>query len=192
MDVSDMSNELSMKALQAYYRLVPTKKPIDYVVNYLKRVVHNHTMNIISENTSSKKARNINVSTKLHPYEFELKVVSENQLNESEYKEFRDQLTEDTTPTLELTMSVSTLLAKYKAKQVRFLKILMGVYDEEFTKFLREKKVCPRNKDNTDITLYISCAETRKLLCEYFDVSSSSMNWFVSEVRSDLGDRYAA
>lgn len=189
-DRADLEHDLNVKLVQSYYQLIPTSKSDDYIRNYLRRVVHNHAMNIIHANTSLKGGRTVNVNTKTKP-EYRLIVTSENQLSNKDTDVYANISSKDKTSHLELSISIETLLAKYKSKQVRFLKILMGEFDLEFTKFLRARGMCANNEDNTDLILYLTSEETRAVLCEYFEVSDKSMLSFVNEVKKDLGGRDA-
>ena len=193
-ELTDLHNDLLSKVVQAFYALVPIEKTPAHVINYLKRVAHNHAMNIIKTETSLKRGRLVNTGGDTHnSRSFSLLMVSENQMTptgdggESSYDEVHGG-TSNNLEKFELEFSVSEILSKLQqsSKKYRFLKILMGHEDTEFTVWLQTRKYAGRNEDNVDVQMKLSATEFNKLLSEFLNVAESKVNLFISRLRKDL------
>ena len=147
----DFHCELMTKAIRAYYSLLPTNQTDLYILNYVKRAVHNHAMNIIKQYTFGKRDRlkSFNGNS-----EFVLSVVSENQFrpinNEGEYSSFDDfgGLVDESYNAFEVKRTYHQLYKRHKGRARRLLKLILGEYDADFTDHLQKIKVITRNRDN--------------------------------------------
>lgn len=193
-ELTDLHNDLLSKVVQAFYALVPIEKTQAHVINYLKRVAHNHAMNIIKTETSLKRGRLVNVGLdKDNARVFSLLMVSENQMalpedgSDSSYDEIHGG-TSNNLDKFELEFSVSEILNKLqvRSKKYRFLQILMGHEDAEFTAWLQVRKVAGKNEDNVDVQMKLSTADFNKLLSEFLNVAEAKVNSFISRLRRDL------
>jgi hypothetical protein len=198
LDLTDLESELTFKALQTYYTEVPTTKNIDHVINYIKRAVHNHAMNMINSAVSKKRGRLICVGfDKNNERVFSQLVMSENQfransvintnsslLNFFEYLEE----TEDPTNNLENEICVTTILNKYKQDEdkYRLLSILMGKLDVKFTEWLLEEQYCVGSEDNRDLQDKIHINEYRRILGQYFRLGIKEVNIFLLKLGKSI------
>ena len=197
-DLSDLHCELAIKCLQTYYKLVPSAKGTLYVINYLKQTTHNHAMNMIKSATTQKHGRLVCTGTdQAGERVFSLRSVSENQMSlvtSGDSSETTVSLAEqeccsaDTTATVDNEICVSTILSKYKmrAKKHRLLLLLMGSYDEQFTDWLRERKLCKASEDNVDVQEQIDISEFQQLVSAFLHVNDGKVNVFLLSLRRQL------
>jgi len=191
-ELSDIHSELLFKVVQSYYKMYPTDKPFNHVVNYLCRVVHNHAMNFISSSTSLKRGRLVNLGLGTKEDIFALTVVSENQLNTNvcDGEEIGYDQMAGTNPILqfELEFSVSQLLDKYKSKtkKYRMLTLLMGTPDNQFVEWLRARKHLKAQESNTDLQIR-EPDRYRELVISFLGVSRKGANVFLLGIGNKLG-----
>lgn len=197
-ELTDLHSELTLKVAQAFYRLLPSDKTESYITNYLKRVAHNHAMNMIQSNTTKRSGRLVNLGVDSNDNNiFSLIVVSENQLNVASVGDEQvsyEHLGEDTQmEKFELSFSLVQLLDKYKSKQrkYRFLQILTGVHDEAFTEWLVQNKRCKPTETNVDTQMTTSADTYLNWLCAYMHIGQSSANVFLLKVKKELGFDYS-
>ena len=200
LEMTDIHSELMVKVVQAFYKLCPTDMTEAHIVNYLRRAAHNHAMNIIQAATTQKRGRLIKVGHDQgdNPI-FSLTVVSENQLNvakgsgeeSTSYDSVGDP--DNQMEKFELSFSVTQLLDKYKSRtrKYRFLLILMGQEDAEFTEWLRARKLCSTSSTNFELQLEVSADQYLEWVCKFLHVGQSSANVFLLQVRKELGFDYA-
>lgn len=195
LELEDIHSELLLKVVQSYYQIVPTTKSFQHIVNYMCRAVHNHAMNFISSNTSLKRGRLVNVGQdQFNNDVFSLTVTSENQLNvtsvEGESIGY-DQLAGHSPMTrFELEFSVSQLLSKYKlrSRKYRLLLLLMGTIDQEFTQWLRARKLLRASEQNDDLQA-LKPDEYRRLVIKFLRVDTGKAEVFLLNVGKQLGYR---
>lgn len=203
LDHSDLHNELSLKALQAYYKIVPDARGTLFTINYVKQAVHNHAMNLIQSATTQKGGRLVNTGVDRNNNRvFSLLEVSENQMpgslrtstdgDSSDFAlETQSWCATDPTESLENEITVSTLLDKYKfkAKKSRLLHILMGVTDDEFTLWLSSRKLCSPLEDNSDLQERISSTDFRKLISQFLHVNDDKVNIFLTQLQTQMTEK---
>lgn len=190
----DFHNDVLAKVVQAFYSMVPIVDKSDaHVINGLKQTVHNHVINIIKSETSQKKGRliPIGVDSLGRPINM-LVVTSQNQMapvegQDDSYDEVHGG-TGNNLDRFELEFSISEILGKLRerSKKHRFVQILMGHDDPEFTAWLQEKKVAARNEDNVDVQMKMSTEDFNKLLGEFLHVEEHKLAAFISRLRKDL------
>jgi hypothetical protein len=198
LDLTDLENELTFKALQTYYTEVPTTKSIEHIINYIKRAVHNHAMNMINSAVSKKRGRLICVGfDKNNERVFSQLVMSENQFkatsvitpnsNLLNFFEYLEE-TEDPTNDLDNEICVTTILNKYKLdeKKYRLLSILMGNIDLKFTKWLIARNYCTNLEDNRDVQDRINMNEFRKIVGIYFKLGIDEVNVFLMKLGKSI------
>jgi hypothetical protein len=198
LDLADLQNELMIKAIQTYYKEMPSIKSALHVVNYIKRAMIHKSTNIIKEYTSKKKGRFICTGfDKNDIRQFSLLTVSENQLNLSALSNDSQDTASlenlsisstDTSVKIENEIYVSTLLNKYKAKtkKYRLLLILMGNFDEEFTEWLRLNKHCQLTEDNSDLQDRIPLDNFRQLISQFLNVDADKVGTFLLNLRKSI------
>jgi hypothetical protein len=195
-EYADYHNEVLSKVVQSFYTSIPVVDKTDlHVLNGLKTTVHNHVINIIKAETSQKKGRlvPIGVDEKTGKPINRLMVESENQMaivegqEDSTYDELHGG-TGNNMDRFELQFSISEILGKLSAtsKKHRFLQILMGHEDAEFTAWLQERKIATRNEDNVDVQMKTSIEDFNKMLGEFLNVEERKLAAFINSLRTQL------
>lgn len=198
LDLADLQNELSIKAIQIFYREFPSIKSVAHVINYIARAIENTAINIIHEATSLKKGRIVCTGVDSHSDRvFSLLMVSENQmptLNATGLTPYsiQDQEANDTLVSLDNEICISTILSKYniRSKKHRLLLILMGTVDEQFTLWLRSRKVLKSHEDNSDLQERLTPHQFRKLLSQFLHVSDDKVNIFLNHLGKRINGTY--
>jgi hypothetical protein len=195
LDFVDFHNDILIKTLQAYYKLVPTEKSLEYVINYLKRVAHNHVINLISLNTTKKRGRMVCTGiNKNNERSFSLLAVSENQIRmaddsgEENSFSIQNQGSDSFTEKVINEICVTAILDKYKLrpKKYRLLLILSGIVDEQFTQWLRKNKYCSAKEDNSELQDRLDPHDFRKLLSLFLNVDENKVNVFLLGLSNSL------
>lgn len=194
MELADLESDLLIKVVQSYYGMVPVREelPLKYTVNYLKRVAHNRGMNIIKFATTKRRGRLVNVGKDNNGVDqFSLLCTSMNQTKlDSEGNEFSPDVEDERSSiaTFEVRFSIDELLNKLRpgSKKHRFLLILMGMYDEEFTTYLRKNRLCLQTEDNIDLQERKSVAEFNRILADYFEVKITKIKQYLSLLSTKL------
>lgn len=191
-DFSAMHAELTIKMVSAYYKLMPcTMEPL-HVINYLKRSVSNAGVNIIGANTSLKAGRLVNNdATGKTRDSFSLLVVSENQLKLAAGEDpiaYDELAGHDPMEQVETEHTVSQIMSTVKkgGKKHRFLTILMGIDDSEFTEWLRHRNYCNDKESNSDLQMRIDPTRFNILLGRFLKVDSAKVTTFLGRLRSSL------
>lgn len=182
---NDLAAELVAKALQALYQLSPIDKPKLHVSNYLKRVVKNHALNIIQMHTSLKRKRLVKVDNG-----FQLNVMSESQLGLKEELNYEDVLPDfESIRRFESEYSIAQILDKYKQreKKFRFLLILLGKEDEQFTLWLRKRRYCKPNESNDEVQLRTDPKQFNMYLSEFLNIAQYETDILFFSLKKDLG-----
>lgn len=146
-DFKDLHSDLQVKALQVFYKLMPTSQPEAYIINYVRRAVANHANNVISASTTQKRGRLVKGEADgFGGNNFMLRVASENQLNanivDNEVIQYDSMMSLDlqlsTMLDNEIEFSVQQVLDRYKhlRRKNRFLRIMFGQEDREFSEWL--------------------------------------------------------
>jgi hypothetical protein len=188
-DYADFHVELLEKALQTFYKLLPLddSKPKEYVIAYLKKTIKNTTMNIINTHTSSKGGRKVNDGK----YNFSLIVASENQLGLEQKVVFNEAFAVpcNPIPTFENKISVRQVLDVYQDRdsKYRFLCILLGNYDEQFTKWLKKNNIGKRNETNIEVQDRLDIDLYNRYIGEYLNFGRRHTNRFISSLKNQFG-----
>lgn len=191
----DLYNDVLAKAVQAYYWMMPVAAKTDlHVRNSLNRTAHNHIVNIIKAETSQKRGRLVPIGVDVHGRPInQLVVASQNQMapvegqEDSAYDEVHGG-TANNLDRFELEFSISEILSKLRAhsKKHRFVQVLMGHEDAEFTAWLQERKTASRKEDNVDVQLRVSTQEFTKLIGDFLNVEEDKCNKFLAKLRKEL------
>lgn len=183
----DMHYELMYKALKTYYALLPTNKDGLYILNYVKRAVHNHAMNIIQRFKFVKRDRLQGIKQN-GEYVFNLQTVSENQIVVDSTNEDFDTAcvvngvdNDNHYEKHNVERSIKKIIRMYTNKKRKLLELIIGEYDEEFTQFLRRTKKVHRGNDN--VSLYYSNIEEYKTqACNYLNIQRDTCDRFLKHV----------
>lgn len=186
----DIHSELSTKALQSFYSLIPAQATDLHIINYLKRAVHNHAINIIKSRTSQKRGRLVNVGTdKNNEQQFSLLCVSQNQVAAAFDADGNEidmlNVANDSHSRFELQFSISEVLdsVKRNKKKYRFLSLLLGNEDSEFTDWLKQENLCKPSEDNVDVQSRTSANEFNSYVADFLNVSYRTAETFLGSLR---------
>jgi hypothetical protein len=192
LDLRDLHTELTIKAVDAYYKLMPCVLEGPHVINYIKRAIHNSGINLISANTSQKAGRLINNDETGEKRDaFTLLVVSENQMRisaESDPVSYEELAGHNPIERVEIEHSVEQLVSGVKegSKKHKFLTILMGSDDEEFTKWLRCNKHCSNRETNSDLQVRMNPNTFNILLGRFLRVDQRKVDRFITSLKTKL------
>lgn len=192
MDLADLHAELKIKVMGAYYKMMPSTMEEAHVVNYLKRSVHNSGINIISANTSLKAGRLVNNDpTNKSADSFSLLVVSENQMRLSPNGEaisYEELAGHDPIEQVEAEHSVSKIISTVKpgGKKYKFLAILMGADDSEFTHWLQRNRYANARETNSDLQARECPVKFNILLGRFLRVTELQVTRFLGRLREYL------
>jgi len=182
-DKTDFYSELNVKLVTTFNKLMPSKFSIAYIANYLRRTATNYVLNIIDTFTTKKRARLVSSGDS-----FDLKVVSENQTKDL------NVLAKVAAPSseieaLESEKTVSKVVAKYQSssRKSKILFALMGVYDNDFTFFLRKRKEITERQTNVDYQMLVPRETFNKALAKYLKIKVTSIHKFINKLKNDLG-----
>jgi len=191
MSPQDMHYELIYKALKTYYLMLPTNKDDLYILNYIKRAIHNHAMNTIQKFKFAKRDRLQGILEADGSYTFNMQTVSENQIRVSGNGGLTEEI--DTGAIVngstidksyeehDSKATIKKLIRMYKNKKRRLLQLIVGEYDEDFTDFLhRCKKV---SKRTNNVELYDTNIEEYKTqACNYLNIERDACDRFLKHV----------
>ena len=193
-DLSDLHSELMIKALLAYYRLVPTMESDAFIVNFIRRSISNHAKNVIKTYTSQKRGRMINAGVDgFGGSNYDLIVVSENQFKKQSgdsdsgnmsYENLYDATATSTSATaVESKLSLKALRRKYKPFKNKYLvlRLVLGDEHEGFTQYLRSKGHL-RKGSNSDFQDRCPAEMYRELISGYTGVKLSSIEKFMRTI----------
>jgi DNA-directed RNA polymerase specialized sigma24 family protein len=194
LELADLDGDVMTKVVQSYYALVPTKQPLAYIQNYLKRAAHNHVINIIKSETTHKRGRLVNVGLdKNNNRQFSLLTVSQNQASlkldadgQPVVPDAEDE--SNSIATFEVRFSIDELLASIRvgSKKHRFLLIMLGTEDKEFSAWLKKYGHCSAHEDNCDVQDRTTVKEFNILLAKYLNVDVIRIENFLTKVRQQL------
>ncbi len=189
-DLMDLHTDLKIKVMEAFYKMMPSTMEPQHVINYLKRVVHNSGINIINANTSLKAGRLVNNDPTKND-SFSLLVVSENQMRisaDSDPVSYEELAGHDPITKVEIEHSVNTIVSSIKkgGKKHKFLTILMGADDAEFTSWLQRNRYCSAGETNSDLQVRECPTKFNILLARFLRVTTDQVTRFLGRLRSSL------
>jgi DNA-directed RNA polymerase specialized sigma24 family protein len=180
-DVTDTYNDVMVKLLITFYKAMPTLKNVEHLKSSLRKTARNHVLNMIDAETCQKRGRFIDSHT--------LGILSENHLtaNNDEFSYDEIAAFDDSTDARDLALSVRQVLGScVEKKKVRFLLILMGNPDAEFTEWLQERKLCKKKEDNVDLQLRTTPEDFNRLLGTFLKVPERKVILFLTRVGKKL------
>jgi hypothetical protein len=195
-EFADLHADLLLHALQAFQKVMPCDGTIEYVTNYVKRAIHNHAMNMISNATAEKRSRLVKGAADGFNHGFSLTCVSENQLNVrtgSEVIGYEDVVStehsQDMAARQEGELVIDQLLARYAhaPKKHSMLKILTGSYHEGFTDYLLAHRVLRVDtSDNVDAQEQCPTQTFLGHVCEFLGISVAAATEFLEKLGTKL------
>ena len=188
-DYSDYHGELMTKIVQAFHAVVPTKMGDAHLRNYLKRIVHNHAINMIKSGTSLKSGRIVSEMDSSGNRQFHMLCLSQNQAPlDAEGNALDVDGQDDSAEKFELRFSISEVLDRVKASanEYRFLTLLLGNEDIEFTKWLRIRGVCSEQHDNVDVQNTVDSRKYTELVSNFLRFSRESAAAFLATLRLQM------
>lgn len=192
LDLIDMQNELVIRTVNAFHKMMPCTKGPEHAVNYLKRTVHNAGINFISANTSLKAGRLVNNDpTKEKRDSFSLLVVSENQmrpLGTDDQVSYEEMAGHNPIERVEIEHSVGSIVSQVRkgSKKHKFLTILMGVYDQQFTDWLRAKRYCTLKETNCEYQDRVDAPKFNILVGRFLKIDSTRVESYIARLRTSL------
>lgn len=188
-DYSDYHSELMAKIVQAFHAVVPTNMSDLHLQNYLKRIVHNHAINMIKSETSQKCGRMVSSMDEAGHRQFTVLCVSQNQAALDSNGDLMDvDGRDDSSEQFELRFSITEVLDRVGASssEYRFLTLLLGFEDVEFTKWLRLRGVCTSSTDNVDVQNTTTPQHYTQLVSDFLRFSKESTAEFLSTIRLQM------
>ena len=194
LEVHDLTGEMMCKAITTYYHTSMDCRSKLHTANFLRRTCKNHGTNMINYFTAKKRSR----LNQVGDGEFSLTMVSENQLNSnSEDGESMSYETlggtVDSTSEIMLNISIrklidcyttsSTTKAKSNARKIKFIRLLMGHYDQSFSEFLHRKGIKYSNDEYID---RIKPSRYTDLVAEYLEFNRVNYLKFLNSLRQQL------
>ena len=189
-DLTDLHSEIATKIVKEFYALVPTNMSDAHVTNYLKRIVHNHAVNIIKSGTTQKRGRIVSTEADANgERKYSMLCLSQNQMPLSELGEAADVDGEDnSSDKFEVRFSLSEVLDSVKAhsRKYRFLSLLLGAEDKEFSTWLKDSGHCKAHEDNVDVQHRMTPDGYTRLLSDFLRVPSTSVDQFFASLKRQL------
>ena len=188
--LQDYHSELSIKLVQSFYALVPIQLSEAHLVNYLKRIMHNHAMNMIKSGTTQKRGRLISSDADTNGgRKYNMLCLSQNQMALTAEGEAQDvDGVDDSASVFELRFSISEVLdgLKLKSRKYRFLSILLGHEDKEFSQWLVSNSHCHKHEDNVDVQHRVGPAAYTKLISEFLRIPKRHVDTFFKSLKLQL------
>lgn len=196
-EAHDLVSELLCKAISTFYATSIECKSKLHTLNSIKLTCRNHATNMINYFTAKKRSR----LNRTGDNTFSLTVVSENQLirpstdEEGAVTPFEDMCVTDNTSNLMLSISVSQIQEKFakkiengenvaiNSKKLRFVKLLMGYHDADFTKFLKGMGI---NCGNDEYQDRVQPKRYIEVISKYLRIPKVLSKSFVVSLRSCL------
>lgn len=155
-EFADFYGELICKAVKVYYFRAPWKVTDAHLLNYLRSTVSNTVNNIIETYTTEKRGRLVNSGDDgFGGTTFTMTCVSENQLLTNDegsvsYEDLAGGM--EGSDSLLDTINFESLLRTYGTtnKRKRAIRIVGGMYDRRFTRYLRVNNYIRKDEDNCD------------------------------------------
>lgn len=189
-EFSDFHSELSAKLVQSFYSMVPITLSDAHLVNYLKRVVHNHAVNMIKSGTTQKRGRLVSTEADANgTRQFSMLCLSQNQMPLTESGELADvEGCDESVKRFELSFSIAEILNNMQehSKKYRFLTLLLGSEDREFSDWLRRNGTCRDHEDNVDVQHRYAATEYTNMISRFLKVPKHSADSFLHTLKMQL------
>jgi hypothetical protein len=201
-DSEDLMHDLITRMLRAYYMLHPTSLPTSYIENYLRKTVRTYAINIIESHTSLKRCEAVSTTqgtriTSLSGSATDPSLSADGvdglSLFDSYSKiaYYQDQqqqpiagLTDNFYVELELDRMLQ--LCSKSPKKRRFLYLMSGRPDLDFTAWLRSRNFIgvDRNEDNTNYADRVVIRRLQTTVARYMGISSARASVFMDQIQA--------
>jgi len=185
MELSDLENELRLKATQVFYYETPFKSE-QHVINTVKRAVHHHGMNLIQYYTTQKRGRLVSVE---NGHQNMVQDIYSRNRDGEEFETPYQKDGEDVEGAMTLNISVRTLLDSVKGKKREdAIKLLMLEDHPEFVAYFNKTHARVRKYQHVE-DIYRAQRSNQhflELVRQYLDIESSTFYGFINLLRSEL------
>jgi hypothetical protein len=181
LDFESVKSELKAKMIQTFYWLAPYKKESvnHWVMSMIKPIKH-HAINLINFHTTQKRTRMIEEDGVYRVVETSMDSIEEDTLGDSGRM----------STNLEAKLIAQQLIDRYgiTEKRIRAFRLMAGVYDEQFTEWLRCNKYISGNSnfDNTDFQEQVRNKFFLKLVARYVKLSWTYFKNLIAKIRERL------
>lgn len=203
MEHEDLINDLICKGIQSVHMTYPRIESKEHCLNLVKLTLHNYGINIIHKYSNSKRNRTIKepdgtfVNTMI-PIDVMLGQDMQNpnlcdstlswNVTDLEGKKNEGSLL-DVNEISELRISINQLLRSINGKRKKFIQLLMGKYDPEFTNYLIDKGLVIDGNTNEDYQEKVRNPHSYlKQVLSYLNVSIDTGEAYLSSLREKFKD----
>ena len=188
--LQDYHSELAIKLVQSFYALVPIQLPEAHLINYLKRSMHNHAMNMIKSGTTQKRGRMVSSDpSDRGGRKFNMLCLSQNQMALTSDGEAQDvDGVDESASIFELRFSITEVLdsLKLQSRKYRFLSLLLGTEDKEFSQWLQMNNHCQKHEDNVDAQHKLGSEAYTGLVSKFLCVPKKNVDTFLKSLQLQL------
>jgi hypothetical protein len=185
----DFHSELSIKLVQSFYALVPVQIPEAHLVNYLKRSIHNHAINMIKSGTTQKRGRMVSEMDKSGVRNFSMLCMSQNQMALTSTGELQDvDGVDDSAAIFEARFSIVEVLKQLRegSPKYKFLSIMLGHEDKLFSQWLRDSGNCAKHEDNLDVQHSTDPEAYTALVRTYLKATQENIDTFFESLKLQM------
>lgn len=183
LDLVDLRTELQAQLIQSYYWMIPQCKSEDHWVMTMLKTLKNLSVNLINYWTAKKRARMVRADNG----DFIFLETSENIQADSneDFKIESAEVSDSFRTDMELTITTKQLITKFATteKKSMILKLMMGVFDVQFTEWLKKNKLISNSLDNTDYQEQASRKDFFRSLASYIRISESKMLMILEKLK---------
>lgn len=197
LEVHDLGAEIMCKAIIAYYQTSTQPMNKLHTLNFLRRTSKNQGLNMIKWFTSKKRSR----LNRTGHNEYALIVISDNQLmgysggdgGVISYEDLSQASVTDDTESIILKQSVlkmkklikqSPVTSDYR-RDLRLIKILMGIHDEAFSKWMRGNRNLRHSND--EYIDRVKGSTYTRLAADFLEYDAKDRNAILNLLREKLG-----
>jgi hypothetical protein len=188
-DMEDLRFELMSKMVQAYYWMIPSNKTLHHWVMTMIKTLKNQSLNMINYFNAKKRAR----MTRAEDGSFVLSEISSNFSTSSDDQDVKFQvenmdISDSFREEMELHVTTKQILARYAttAKRSKILKLMMGLFDKEFSAWLRTNRYITRGMDNSDFQEIVSPGKFLKAVRLFVRMELMVFKKFISRLKSAI------
>ncbi len=183
MDPDDICKKLTADGLQAVMFTYPRIETTEHLANILKRTAHNSGVNFIETYTTKGRAR-LRSNTKVNEDSRVVVPLSSPEVQAFLSADENGTLIDGTTTdTMTVKLSVSRKTSKYRGRKRRFLSLISGEYDAEFSDYLKKNKL---RYDNDDLFGKVEFKAYMNYALAFLNVPSHQGIKFVETLKTKL------
>jgi hypothetical protein len=184
-DFESVKGELKAKVIQTFYWLAPYRKEsINHWVMSMIKPIKNYAVNLINFYTTKKRTRMTEENG-----EYKVIEIPIDSLDNSD--SVSPELIQNT-ESLENKITVTQIIRRYgiTTKRITAFKLMSGVYDENFTAWLKDKKYVGANShlDNTDFQEQTSNEMFLRLVAKFVKLKWSYFKTLILRIKERLSE----